>query len=83
MLCSVQDDYQLVRKLGRGKYSEVFEGINIVNNEKCVIKILKVSVPVKTNHHEPSCANRYLITASKEEKNKKRDKDIRKFKRRY
>lgn len=37
-----QDDYQLVRKLGRGKYSEVFEGINIVNNEKCVIKILKV-----------------------------------------
>lgn len=24
-----QDDYQLVRKLGRGKYSEVFEGINV------------------------------------------------------
>ncbi|XP_035678411.1 casein kinase II subunit alpha isoform X2 [Branchiostoma floridae] len=39
-----QDDYQIVRKLGRGKYSEVFEGINITNNEKCVIKILK---PVK------------------------------------
>jgi casein kinase II subunit alpha len=39
-----QDDYQLVRKLGRGKYSEVFEGINITNNEKCVVKILK---PVK------------------------------------
>ncbi|RWS26068.1 mitogen-activated protein kinase-like protein [Leptotrombidium deliense] len=39
-----QDDYQLVRKLGRGKYSEVFEGINITNNDKCVIKILK---PVK------------------------------------
>lgn len=37
-----QDDYQLVRKLGRGKYSEVFEAINITNNEKCVIKILKV-----------------------------------------
>jgi casein kinase II subunit alpha len=30
--------------VGRGKYSEVFEGINIVNNEKCIIKILK---PVK------------------------------------
>ena len=28
-----QDDYQLVRKLGRGKYSEVFEAINITNNE--------------------------------------------------
>ena len=31
-------------KLGRGKYSEVFEGINIVNYQKCVIKVLK---PVK------------------------------------
>ena len=30
--------------MGRGKYSEVFEGINVVNNEKCIIKILK---PVK------------------------------------
>uniref|UniRef100_A0A8K9XDD2 Protein kinase domain-containing protein n=1 Tax=Oncorhynchus mykiss TaxID=8022 RepID=A0A8K9XDD2_ONCMY len=39
-----QDDYQLVRKLGRGKYSEVFEAINITNNEKVVVKILK---PVK------------------------------------
>nr|CAD7430156.1 unnamed protein product [Timema monikensis] len=39
-----QDDYQLVRKLGRGKYSEVFEAINVTNNEKCVVKILK---PVK------------------------------------
>uniref|UniRef100_A0A8C8HYH8 non-specific serine/threonine protein kinase n=1 Tax=Oncorhynchus tshawytscha TaxID=74940 RepID=A0A8C8HYH8_ONCTS len=36
------EDYQLVRKLGRGKYSEVFEAIN--NNEKVVVKILK---PVK------------------------------------
>lgn len=39
-----QDNYQLVRKLGRGKYSEVFEAINVTNNEKCVVKILK---PVK------------------------------------
>nr|POE94203.1 casein kinase ii subunit alpha-2 [Quercus suber]POE94204.1 casein kinase ii subunit alpha-2 [Quercus suber] len=39
-----QDDYEVVRKIGRGKYSEVFEGINVTNNEKCVIKILK---PVK------------------------------------
>lgn len=41
--CRQQDDYQLVRKLGRGKYSEVFEAINITNNEKCVVKILKVT----------------------------------------
>jgi len=39
-----QDNYEIVQKLGRGKYSEVFEGVNITNNEKCVIKILK---PVK------------------------------------
>lgn len=39
-----QDDYEVVRKVGRGKYSEVFEGVNILNNQKCIIKILK---PVK------------------------------------
>lgn len=38
-----QDNYQVVRKLGRGKYSEVFEAINVANNDKVVIKILKVS----------------------------------------
>lgn len=43
VIYSKQDDYQLVRKLGRGKYSEVFEAINITNNEKCVVKILKVN----------------------------------------
>ncbi|CAM8907874.1 unnamed protein product [Rhodiola kirilowii] len=39
-----QDDYEVIRKVGRGKYSEVFEGINVNTNEKCIIKILK---PVK------------------------------------
>ncbi|CAN6971813.1 unnamed protein product [Brassica rapa subsp. trilocularis] len=38
-----QDDYEVVRKVGRGKYSEVLEGINMNSNEKCVIKILKPS----------------------------------------
>lgn len=38
------EHYQLVRKLGRGKYSEVFEGVNVAKDEKIVIKILK---PVK------------------------------------
>lgn len=42
-LFSNQDNYQLVRKLGRGKYSEVFEAINMTNSEKVVVKILKVS----------------------------------------
>ncbi|GLE05262.1 hypothetical protein PINS_up014262 [Pythium insidiosum] len=39
-----QDNYEVARKIGRGKYSEVFEGYNVTNNTKCVIKILK---PVK------------------------------------
>ncbi|MBA0608369.1 hypothetical protein Godav_020600 [Gossypium davidsonii] len=39
-----QDDYRVVRKVGRGKYSEVFEGVHCTDNEKCIIKILK---PVK------------------------------------
>jgi casein kinase II subunit alpha len=38
------DDYEVVRKIGRGKYSEVFEGVNVKNNKACVVKILK---PVK------------------------------------
>lgn len=39
-----QDDYEIIKKLGRGKYSEVYEGINVNNDNKVVIKILK---PVK------------------------------------
>ena len=39
-----QDEYEVVRKVGRGKYSEVFEGRRTESGEKCVIKILK---PVK------------------------------------
>ena len=39
-----QEDYEVVRKIGRGKYSEVFDGYNTVNRQRCAIKILK---PVK------------------------------------
>lgn len=41
---NVPDSYEIVRKIGRGKFSEVFEGVNLASKEKCVIKILK---PVK------------------------------------
>jgi len=30
-----QEDYEVIRKVGRGKYSEVFEGINVVNDQVC------------------------------------------------
>ncbi len=37
----MQDDYQLKEKLGRGKYSEVYHGYNIVKEQDAVIKMLK------------------------------------------
>jgi casein kinase II subunit alpha len=36
-----QEIYQVVAKVGRGKYSEVFTGINLVRQERCIIKVLK------------------------------------------
>uniref|UniRef100_A0A6A7FZX6 Casein kinase II subunit alpha n=2 Tax=Hirondellea gigas TaxID=1518452 RepID=A0A6A7FZX6_9CRUS len=38
------EDYQIVRKIGRGKYSEVFEGIDTTVDHPVVLKVLK---PVK------------------------------------
>jgi len=38
------DDYAVFRKIGRGKYSDVFEAINNKTSTICVIKMLK---PVK------------------------------------
>eukprot|EP00811_Abedinium_folium_P034881 NODE_7724_length_1555_cov_4.736695.p1 GENE.NODE_7724_length_1555_cov_4.736695~~NODE_7724_length_1555_cov_4.736695.p1 ORF type:complete len:332 (-),score=120.54 NODE_7724_length_1555_cov_4.736695:413-1408(-) len=40
-----QDDYEVTRKVGRGKYSEVFEGNHVGHGRQCVVKILK---PVMT-----------------------------------
>lgn len=37
-------NYEIIRKIGRGKYSEVFIGTNTINQSLCVIKVLK---PVK------------------------------------
>ena len=39
-----QDDYEIISKIGRGRYSEVFEAINLLSNDRVVVKILK---PVK------------------------------------
>ena len=37
-------NYEIILKIGRGKYSEVFQGVNVLNDSPCVIKVLK---PVK------------------------------------
>jgi casein kinase II subunit alpha len=39
-----QENYEILRKLGRGKYSDVYEGLDMVSKAKVVIKILK---PIK------------------------------------
>ncbi|GJP53625.1 hypothetical protein CLOM_g12779 [Closterium sp. NIES-68] len=36
-----QADYELVRKVGRGKYSEVFEARTVRGGARCIIKVLK------------------------------------------
>ena len=43
-LCSSPDKYEVIKRIGRGKYSEVFEGFDVQAKEKCVIKVLK---PIK------------------------------------
>ncbi len=61
----------MVRKVGRGKYSEVFEGINVVTNKQCIIKILK---PVKKKKarllmtSEGSCRNFVNTMCQQQEK---------------
>ena len=39
-----QDDYEFASKIGRGRYSEVYEAMNLLSNERVVLKMLK---PVK------------------------------------
>ncbi|ORY89168.1 Pkinase-domain-containing protein [Leucosporidium creatinivorum] len=39
-----QDQYEITKRLGRGKYSEVFEGIDTANDKFVVVKVLK---PIK------------------------------------
>lgn len=41
---NLQENYEIIKKLGRGKYSEVFLGVDLTQGTKCVIKVLK---PVK------------------------------------
>lgn len=41
------EKYEVVRKIGRGKYSEVYEGIRTEDDHKVVIKILKPGISSK------------------------------------
>ena len=61
-----QENYEIIKKIGRGKYSEVYEGINTLNNERIVIKILK---PGKKKFKSQ------LFLCSQENQNQKRDQN--------
>jgi casein kinase II subunit alpha len=39
--CRVNDDYEIISKLGQGRYSVVYQGYNVVTDERVVVKILK------------------------------------------
>jgi casein kinase II subunit alpha len=41
----MHDDYEVREKIGQGRYSTVYDGYNVINDERVVVKILK---PVKT-----------------------------------
>jgi len=38
------EPYELKHKIGRGRYSEVYDSINIYNGKKCVVKVLKPGI---------------------------------------
>ncbi|EMD39105.1 hypothetical protein CERSUDRAFT_112799 [Gelatoporia subvermispora B] len=38
---NVPDRYEIVRRIGGGRYSDVFEGVDTSNEDACVIKVLK------------------------------------------
>jgi casein kinase II subunit alpha len=40
----IRNNYELIAKIGKGKYSEVYTSISTLNDQKVVVKILK---PVK------------------------------------
>lgn len=44
-----QDDYEIIEQIGRGKYSEVHRGINILDYTPVTIKILKPVKEVRLN----------------------------------
>ena len=66
-MCRSQENFEIIKKIGRGKYSEVYEGINTQNNERIVIKILKPGMLIESQSNTDN---------SEEDKDKKRNQDL-------
>ncbi|KAJ5074056.1 casein kinase ii subunit alpha-3 [Anaeramoeba ignava] len=49
ILWNSKNNYQMVSKIGHGKYSEVFKALNIQTGEPCVVKVLKPVRKAKIN----------------------------------
>lgn len=47
IIWELPDKYELIQKIGRGKYSDVFEGIRLTDSKRVVIKVLKPVKPRK------------------------------------
>lgn len=43
---SIQEDYEITDKIGRGKYADVYSGVNMLTGEEVAIKVFK---PIKKN----------------------------------
>ena len=65
MLLILRDSkrYQIIKKVGRGKYSEVFKGIDVESGKEVCIKYLKPVRPRKIRRY-----NRNSILTSREVK---------------
>ena len=79
-----QDNYEIIKKIGRGKYSEVYEGINTLTNQRIVIKILKPGKYKITIFKSYIYSNsNHFWNNSQEEQDSKRDQDLVNPARRY
>ena len=80
-----QDNYEIIKKIGRGKYSEVYEGINTQTNQRIVIKILKpgkFKIKLQLAQFALHFAYNFLTLNSQEEQDSKRDQDLAELERR-
>ena len=40
-LTSETDNYELIQRVGRGKFSDVYEAMDTLNNKAVIVKLLK------------------------------------------